>query len=62
VFAEPAGAVPLAGLLKSNIDANKSVCLVVTGNGLKDTSNVKVKDVKTYSVDEVVAYFGKEQE
>ncbi len=62
VFAEPAGAVPLAGLLKSNIDAKKLVCLVVTGNGLKDTSNVKVKDVKTYSVDEVVAYFGKEQE
>ena len=62
VFAEPAGAVPLAGLLKSNIDAKKTVCLVVTGNGLKDTSNVKVKDVKTYSVDEVVAYFGKEQE
>lgn len=40
VFAEPAGAAPLAGLQKlladGRIQRNQSVVLVVTGNGLKD--------------------------
>ncbi len=40
VFAEPAGAAPLAGLKKllanGQIQGNQTVVLVVTGNGLKD--------------------------
>jgi len=61
VFSEPAGAVTLAGLLKSDITREKEVCLVITGNGLKDTSNIQVNDVKTYSKEEVYDYFRKEQ-
>jgi len=57
VFAEPAGAVTLAGLLKSGIDKSQSICLVVTGNGLKDTSNIKIADVKTYTKAEVKRLF-----
>lgn len=62
VFSEPAGAVTLAGLLKlqgSEIQPNDLVCLVITGNGLKDISAVKLQSVKTYSKDEVYDYFEK---
>lgn len=62
VFAEPAGAVTLAGLLKSNVEKDKTVCLVVTGNGLKDTSQIKVADVKSYTVKEVYEHFRKENQ
>ena len=45
VFAEPAGAATYAGLSKliknGKIDKKSSVCLVVTGNGLKDIKAVE---------------------
>lgn len=61
IFAEPAGAAALAGLLKMNIKTHHSICLVVTGNGLKDTSQVKVDEIKTYTTQEVYDLFGKEK-
>ncbi|MCH4889754.1 threonine synthase [Acidaminobacter sp. JC074] len=60
IFSEPAGAVTLAGLLKSDIPKDKSICLVITGNGLKDTSNIKITEVKSYTKEEVYEYFRKE--
>lgn len=61
VFSEPAGAVTLAGLkqLQRNnlIKEDDEVCLVVTGNGLKDFEAVKVNDVKVYSNEEVYNFF-----
>lgn len=42
VFPEPAGAVTLAGLLsmRASLNPEDLVCLVITGNGLKDTDAV----------------------
>lgn len=61
VFSEPAGAVTLAGLKqlqkKNLIKEDDEVCLVVTGNGLKDFEAVKVNDVKVYSNEEVYNFF-----
>jgi len=43
VFAEPAAAASLAGMIKGRqeniIKANETVTLIITGNGLKDTKN-----------------------
>ena len=43
IYAEPAGAAPVAGvraaLAEGIIDEDESVCVVVTGNGLKDTKS-----------------------
>ena len=43
IYAEPAGAAPVAGVRKALaegiIDEDESVCVVVTGNGLKDTKS-----------------------
>ena len=45
IFAEPAGAVPYGGLKKliyeEKISKSDTVCLVITGNGLKDVNAVK---------------------
>ncbi len=45
LFAEPAGAVPYGGLKKliyeENITESDTVCLVITGNGLKDVNAVE---------------------
>jgi threonine synthase len=45
LFAEPAGAVPYGGLKKliyeGKITESDTVCLVITGNGLKDVSAVE---------------------
>lgn len=60
IFSEPAGAVTLSALLKSDLPRKAKVCLLVTGNGLKDTSNIKVKSFRTFTIDEVYSYFGKE--
>lgn len=62
VFSEPAGAVALAGLLKMDVEKEKTVCLVVTGNGLKDTSQIKVSEVKSYTIEDVYDHFRKEHE
>lgn len=51
VFSEPAGAVTLAGALK--MKAKGSVCLVITGNGLKDIQAVEIDQIKTYSLDTI---------
>ncbi|MDI7277872.1 MAG: threonine synthase [Anaerolineae bacterium] len=43
VFAEPAGAAPLAGLCRSlregTVDASERIVVIVTGNGLKDVQS-----------------------
>ncbi len=57
VFAEPAGATSYAGLknmIKNGaIKKDDSVCIVVTGNGLKDIDAVgKDADVTFYTKDE----------
>ncbi|MBM7561725.1 threonine synthase [Fusibacter tunisiensis] len=58
VFAEPAGAVPFAGLKKmlasGEIRNGHSVVLVVTGNGLKDPSHLKVTLPKALSPEEAL--------
>ncbi len=54
VFAEPAGATPYAGLkkmiLENRIAKDEKVCIIVTGNGLKDVkaiqSIVNIKPIK----------------
>jgi threonine synthase len=54
VFTEPAGAAAVAGYLSLDISYESSVCLVITGNGLKDTdalSNVGQNIV--YTKDEI---------
>ncbi|MCD6436535.1 MAG: threonine synthase [Clostridiales bacterium] len=58
IFAEPAGAVSYAGLKNmiknSTIKKDDSVCIVVTGNGLKDIDAVgKNTNVTFYTKDEV---------
>lgn len=62
VFSEPAGAVTLAGLKKlmdqGEVQNTDSVCLVVTGNGLKDVEAIskRVKQ-KVFSIEEVKDHF-----
>ena len=45
IYAEPAGAAPVAGVRKALsdgiIDSDETVCVVVTGNGLKDTDSAR---------------------
>jgi threonine synthase len=45
IYAEPAGAAPVAGvrraLSEGIIDRDETVCVVVTGNGLKDTDSAR---------------------
>ena len=45
IYAEPAGAAPVAGvrraLAEGIIDGDETVCVVVTGNGLKDTDSAR---------------------
>ena len=58
IFAEPAGAAAYAGLKKmvneEIIKKNESVCIVVTGNGLKDIDAVKsIAKAQIYTPDEV---------
>lgn len=62
IFSEPAGAAPYAGVKNmmnnGQLKKNDSVCIVVTGNGLKDTDAVRSSlEVKMYEVDEVKAIF-----
>lgn len=61
VFAEPAGAVSLAGLLKikDTIEDDASVCLVITGNGLKDTDAILSNSEEIIlSIDELKERYG----
>lgn len=43
IYAEPAGAAPVAGVRKALaediVESDETVCVVVTGNGLKDTES-----------------------
>jgi threonine synthase len=62
IFSEPAGAAPYAGVKKmiqaGELKSTDSVCIVVTGNGLKDTDAVRSGiEVKTYDIDEAEALF-----
>lgn len=58
VFAEPAGAAPFAALkklaLSGKIKPEDQVVLVVTGNGLKDTSSLKTGAIKPIGVNEAL--------
>lgn len=65
VFSEPAGAVTLAGLKKLQnegiIKKSDSVCLIITGNGLKDAEAAKGSlEQRYFTVKEVYEYFNKE--
>ncbi|MDO5296602.1 MAG: threonine synthase [bacterium] len=56
VFGEPAGATPLAGIRRcleeKLIDHQAEICVLVTGNGLKDISGaMKSLTVSAYSID-----------
>ena len=58
IFAEPAGAASYAGLKKmknnNEIKFDDTVCIVVTGNGLKDIDAVKsISKITMYTPDEV---------
>ncbi|SHJ19918.1 L-threonine synthase [Dethiosulfatibacter aminovorans DSM 17477] len=62
VFAEPAGAAPLACLkkllFKGVINPGDDVCLMVTGNGLKDVDALgKMSDIRKYTVEEAYKLF-----
>ncbi|NPD87694.1 MAG: threonine synthase [Asgard group archaeon] len=62
IFAEPAGAVPYGGLKKliyeEKITESDTVCLVITGNGLKDVNAVKDAISKTiFTTEEVIKRF-----
>lgn len=62
VFSEPAGAAPFAGVKKlineRQIPKEASVCIIVTGNGLKNIDAVgSVTDTKMYEVEEVKKLF-----
>jgi threonine synthase len=62
IFAEPAGAVPYGGLKKliyeGKITKSDTVCLVITGNGLKDVNAVKGAISKTtFTAEEVIKRF-----
>jgi len=62
VFAEPAGAISLAGLLKMKqvIKKEASVCLVITGNGLKDTDAILTNsDEEILSIGDFKERYGK---
>ena len=56
VFGEPAGATPLAGLRRcleeNRIDSQTEICVLVTGNGLKDINGaMKSLTVSAHSID-----------
>lgn len=62
LFAEPAGAVTLAGLKKmidsGEVKSSDLCCLIVTGNGLKDVEAVlNEEENKTFTVDEINCMF-----
>ncbi len=62
IFAEPAGAVPYGGLKKliyeNKITKSDTVCLVITGNGLKDVKAVEGSISKTtFTAEEVIKRF-----
>jgi threonine synthase len=67
VYAEPAGAAPIAGIRKARargiIDPGESVVTIVTGFGLKDTASAKraVGDVTEIdpALDDVATHYGK---
>ena len=63
IFAEPAGVVPYGGLKKlvneGKITQSDTVCLVITGNGLKDIKAVEgIVDKKSYTAEEILKRFG----
>ncbi len=62
IFAEPAGAVPYGGLKKliyeGKITKTDKVCLVITGNGLKDVKALEGAISKTtFTAEEVIERF-----
>ncbi|WP_416841476.1 threonine synthase [Haloferax sp. DFSO52] len=66
IYAEPAGAAPIAGIRAARkrgiIDADETVVAVVTGSGLKDTAGAKqavgpVTEISP-SIDDVAAVYG----
>ncbi|MHA1866064.1 MAG: threonine synthase, partial [Candidatus Heimdallarchaeaceae archaeon] len=62
LFAEPAAAAPYAGLkeliAEEKISREDSVCVVITGNGLKDIKAVEVViSSKSYSKEELLKMF-----
>lgn len=66
IYAEPAGAAPVAGIRKAReegiIEAGESVVAVVTGNGLKDTRSAmraggEVKRIDA-NLDDVISLYG----
>ena len=62
VFAEPAGAAAFAGynkmMLSGRIKPDQSVCLVITGNGLKDIKAVEnAVSVNSYKKEEIYNMF-----
>ncbi|MHA1667377.1 MAG: threonine synthase [Candidatus Heimdallarchaeaceae archaeon] len=63
LFAEPAGAVPFGGLKKliyeEKVTKTDKVCLVITGNGLKDVNAVRNSiPTDTLSAEELLRRFG----
>ena len=62
IFAEPAGAATLACLNKlhsqGRIRSRDKVCLIVTGNGLKDVDALgQLSNMKKYTVEETYKLF-----
>lgn len=55
VFAEPAGATALAGLMKAvqnnQVNSDEKIVVIVTGNGLKDASSLNNTVTKEFHVD-----------
>ncbi|MBN2796091.1 MAG: threonine synthase [Clostridia bacterium] len=60
VFSEPAGAAAVAGYLsiQNEIPEDQSVCLIITGNGLKDTDAISdLKKPEIYTKEEIQAFY-----
>ncbi|MFC6988614.1 pyridoxal-phosphate dependent enzyme [Haloplanus sp. GCM10025708] len=58
IYAEPAGAAPVAGVRKALdeeiVAPDETVCVVVTGNGLKDTESARAAADDVHYVDPVL--------
>ncbi len=67
IFAEPASSAAFAGLIKAKekgiVKEDERVVVLLTGNGLKDISSIRIDNIKTFkNLNEIEEYIKKEEE
>ncbi len=67
IFAEPASSAAFAGLIKAKekgiVQKDDRIVVLLTGNGLKDISSIKIDNIKTFkNLIEIEEYIKKEEE